>query len=72
MAEPLELKKTLNLPKTDFPMKASLPQNEPKQLAAWEESHLYQRILEARQASPYLFSMTARRIPRERFIWAPG
>ncbi|MGA2301283.1 MAG: isoleucine--tRNA ligase [Candidatus Acidiferrum sp.] len=52
MAEPLELKKTLNLPKTDFPMKASLPQNEPKQLAAWEESHLYERILEARQGQP--------------------
>ena len=52
MAEPLELKKTLNLPKTDFPMKASLPQNEPKQLAAWEESHLYERILEARQGKP--------------------
>src|SRR6516162_7296394 len=32
MVEPLELKKTLNLPKTDFPMKASLPENEPKQL----------------------------------------
>jgi len=52
MAEPLELKKTLNLPKTDFPMKASLPQNEPKQLAAWEESHLYERILEARRGKP--------------------
>jgi isoleucyl-tRNA synthetase len=52
MAEPLELKKTLNLPKTDFPMKASLPQNEPKQLAAWEKSHLYERILEARQGRP--------------------
>jgi isoleucyl-tRNA synthetase len=52
MAEPLELKKTLNLPKTDFPMKASLPQNEPRQLAAWEESHLYERILEARQGKP--------------------
>jgi isoleucyl-tRNA synthetase len=52
MAEPLELKKTLNLPKTDFPMKASLPQNEPKQLGAWEESHLYERILEARQGKP--------------------
>jgi len=52
MAEPLELKKTLNLPRTDFPMKASLPQNEPKQLAAWEESHLYERILEARQGKP--------------------
>jgi isoleucyl-tRNA synthetase len=52
MAEPLELKKTLNLPKTEFPMKASLPQNEPKQLAAWEDAHLYERILEARKGKP--------------------
>jgi isoleucyl-tRNA synthetase len=52
MAEPLELKKTLNLPKTDFPMKANLPQNEPKQLAAWEEGRLYDRILEARKGKP--------------------
>jgi isoleucyl-tRNA synthetase len=52
MAEPLELKKTLNLPKTDFPMKASLPQNEPKQLEAWQESHLYERILETRKGKP--------------------
>jgi isoleucyl-tRNA synthetase len=52
MAEPLELKKTLNLPKTDFPMKASLPQNEPKQLAAWQESNLYERILKAREGNP--------------------
>ena len=52
MAEPLELKKTLNLPKTDFPMKASLPQNEPKQLAAWQEENLYERILEARHGKP--------------------
>jgi isoleucyl-tRNA synthetase len=52
MAEPLELKKTLNLPKTDFPMKASLPQNEPKQLAAWQEAKLYERILEVRKGKP--------------------
>src|SRR5450755_3329145 len=52
MPEPLELKKTLNLPKTDFPMKASLPLNEPKQLAAWQESHLYERILAAREGKP--------------------
>jgi isoleucyl-tRNA synthetase len=52
MAEPLELKKTLNLPKTDFPMKASLPQNEPKQLAAWQESKLYERILKVREGKP--------------------
>jgi isoleucyl-tRNA synthetase len=52
MAEPLELKKTLNLPKTDFPMKASLPLNEPKQLESWQESHLYERILEAHKGQP--------------------
>src|SRR6267378_2725641 len=52
MAEPLELKKTLNLPKTDFPMKANLPQNEPKQLAAWQDENLYERILEVRKGKP--------------------
>jgi isoleucyl-tRNA synthetase len=52
MSEPLELKKTLNLPKTEFPMKASLPLNEPKQLSAWQESNLYQRILAARKGKP--------------------
>jgi isoleucyl-tRNA synthetase len=52
MTEPLDLKKTLNLPKTDFPMKAGLPQNEPKQLAAWQQEKLYERILKAREGSP--------------------
>jgi isoleucyl-tRNA synthetase len=52
MSEPLELKKTLNLPKTDFPMKASLPQNEPKQLEAWQASRVYERILKAREGQP--------------------
>jgi isoleucyl-tRNA synthetase len=52
MREPLELKKTLNLPKTDFPMKAGLPQNEPKQLAEWQEVRLYEKILEARRGLP--------------------
>ena len=35
---PLDLKSTLNLPKTDFSMKANLPKNEPKMLAHWEET----------------------------------
>jgi isoleucyl-tRNA synthetase len=52
MAEPLELKKTLNLPKTDFAMKASLPQNEPKQLDAWYAGNIYERILETRKGMP--------------------
>ena len=45
---PLELKSTINLPKTDFPMKANLPQNEPKALARWEQMRIYERIREAR------------------------
>ncbi len=45
---PLELKSTINLPKTDFPMKANLPQNEPKALARWEQMGIYERIREAR------------------------
>ena len=52
MAEPLELKKTLNLPKTDFSMKANLPQNEPKQLEAWYAGNIYERILDARKGKP--------------------
>jgi isoleucyl-tRNA synthetase len=52
MSEPLALKTTLNLPKTDFPMKAGLPQNEPKQLEAWQAENLYQQILDARQGKP--------------------
>ncbi len=49
---PLDLKSTLNLPKTDFPMKANLPQNEPKMLERWEKSRIYERIREAHQGQP--------------------
>src|SRR6201987_1269693 len=52
MSETLELKMTLNLPKTGFPMKANLPLNEPRQLEAWQQADLYQQILEARTGRP--------------------
>ncbi len=56
MAKPLDLKSTLNLPKTAFPMKANLPQAEPKMLAEWEEKRIYHRIQESRKnAKPYVF-----------------
>jgi isoleucyl-tRNA synthetase len=41
-------KDTLNLPKTDFPMKANLAIREPEMLKAWEESNLYEQIQKAR------------------------
>jgi isoleucyl-tRNA synthetase len=49
---PLDLKSTINLPKTAFPMKANLPQNEPKMLERWEQMGIYQRIREARKGAP--------------------
>src|ERR1700686_1951258 len=48
----LELKKTINLPQTAFPMKANLPQNEPKMLERWEQMRIYERIREARKGAP--------------------
>ena len=40
----MDYKATLNLPKTDFPMKANLPQAEPRLLAWWEEIGIYKRL----------------------------
>ena len=45
-------KDSLNLPRTDFPMKANLQTAEPAALARWEEMGLYQRIREARAGRP--------------------
>src|SRR5437660_3177472 len=47
-----DLKKTVNLPRTDFPMKANLPQREPVMLARWKEEDLYGKIREARRGQP--------------------
>src|SRR5213083_266767 len=41
-------KDTLNLPRTDFPMKANLAQREPELLKKWEETRVYQQIQKAR------------------------
>ena len=42
-------KDTLNLPRTDFPMKATLPAREPQLLKAWEETRLYEQIQKSRE-----------------------
>ncbi len=52
MPAPPELKATLNLPHTDFPMKANLPQNEPKRLSAWDEARIYDQIRSVREHAP--------------------
>lgn len=44
-----EYKHTLNLPQTEFPMKANLAQREPKRLQHWDEIGVYQHIRQQRQ-----------------------
>ena len=48
MSEKRDYRDTVFLPKTDFPMKAGLPQKEPGILATWEDENMYQRLREAR------------------------
>ncbi|MDO8954321.1 MAG: isoleucine--tRNA ligase [Gammaproteobacteria bacterium] len=47
-----DYKDSLNLPKTDFAMKANLAQREPEQLKSWQGMDLYKKIREARQGAP--------------------
>src|SRR5258706_5854290 len=48
----MDFKDTLNLPKTSFPMRANLPQNEPAQVEKWEREKIYFKILEANRGRP--------------------
>ncbi|OIO81676.1 MAG: isoleucine--tRNA ligase [Candidatus Omnitrophica bacterium CG_4_8_14_3_um_filter_43_15] len=47
----MDYKNTLNLPKTDFAMKANLPKREPSILNQWQQSELYSKIRQARKGS---------------------
>ncbi|MDQ3635629.1 MAG: class I tRNA ligase family protein, partial [Acidobacteriota bacterium] len=49
MTEPVNLKKTINLPKTNFSQKANLGQAEPARLKKWDEMDLYGKIRESRK-----------------------
>jgi isoleucyl-tRNA synthetase len=48
----MDYKATLHLPKTEFPMKANLPQAEPRMLAWWDEIGIYKRLREAAADRP--------------------
>jgi isoleucyl-tRNA synthetase len=42
----MDYKNTLNLPKTDFPMRAGLPQREPQQIKKWQQQGIYKLVRE--------------------------
>jgi isoleucyl-tRNA synthetase len=48
----MDYKATLNLPKTAFPMKASLAETEPRMLASWETMGIYKRLRESAADRP--------------------
>ena len=51
----MDWKDTLNLPRTDFPMKAQLSQKEPETLKKWQAAGIYEKILENRaRQEPYI------------------
>ena len=49
-----EYKDTLNLPRTDFPMRAGLPKREPEWLARWDEIGVYDRLREKQGRPPFV------------------
>ncbi len=48
----MDYNKTLNLPVTDFPMRAGLPKREPEMLEHWEQSRLYDKLMEKNEGKP--------------------
>ncbi len=48
----MDYNQTLNLPKTDFPMRASLPQREPEFLKGWEENKQYEELMKHNADKP--------------------
>ncbi len=64
-------KDTLNLPRTEFPMKASLTVAEPQALARWNEIGLYNRSRSAGGAGRSSSSTTVRRTQTAASIWEP-
>ncbi|HUQ12739.1 MAG TPA: isoleucine--tRNA ligase [Novosphingobium sp.] len=59
MSEPRDYRSTVFLPKTEFPMKAGLPQKEPGIAARWEADKLYEQLRDARRG-------------REKFMYHDG
>ena len=47
-----DFNETLNLPKTDFPMRAGLPAREPEMLARWEQEDVYNELLKKNEGKP--------------------
>ncbi len=47
-----DFKNTMNLPQTDFPMRAGLPKSEPTTLKSWEDDKVYENLMKKNEGKP--------------------
>ncbi len=64
----MDYKKSLNLPQTDFPMKANLAA-EPEMLKIWEETGIYNRMKKMKGTKPFILH-DGPPMPTAIFTWA--
>lgn len=64
----MDWSQTLNLPKTDFPMRANLAQREPQFLKFWQENDIFKKMLEKNKIIKSLFFMTDHLMQMATFI----
>ena len=48
----MDYNKTLNLPVTEFPMRAGLPTREPEALKQWQDEHVYEELMKQGEGKP--------------------
>ena len=62
-------KDTLQLPKTAFSMKASLPIKEPEILKKWEKNKIFEKLRKSQKEKKNLFFMMAHLMRMDIYIW---
>ena len=65
-----DYKNTLNLPETEFAMRANLPAREPEVFASWDADGLYYRIIENKMAFKDFAAFTHRYFQKHTFIYS--
>ena len=64
----MEYKDTLNLPKTDFPMKGNLPNREPEILKKWHDNAIYKKTWNNQKKKRNISFMMVLRMQTETYI----
>ena len=66
----MDYNSTLNLPKTEFPMRAGLAKREPEMLKRWDDMDLYNEMLKKNEGKPRFSLHDGPRFPTAPSTWA--